>query len=253
MQRRTRIISSGVATAAALAIILPTATDAGAASSNGIAAKSPQAIITASAAATRSATSFVLSGAAREGSELISFDHLAVSDSGSAHGAISLNGNALHVIEADHVIYISAGSRFWASQSSGTAAAALLSNKWVYDGSANNGQLSSLESLLDAQALSGQFTTDHPVGIGSYARAGTTTVAGQPVVRVVGHKGSTRGALYAATTGKPFIVRITASSKGSAKNRSVATLTFTAYNQPVSATAPPNPVNLATLSQGSGS
>lgn len=252
MGRRTCIISATSAAAlAALAATVPAAADAGAAASNGISGKSPAAIIAASAAATRSATSFVLSGAAVQGGEALTFGYLAVSDSGNAHGSISLNGNALHVIEANHVIYISAGRRFWTSEGSGSAAAALLSNKWVYDGSANNGQLGSLESLLDAQALSSQFTANAGGG-GSYATAGTTTVAGQRVVRVAGHKGSTRGVLYAAATGQPFIVRITASSKGVSGKRAVATLTFTHYNQPVTATAPANPVNLATLSQHGG-
>ncbi len=79
---------------------------------------------------------------------------------------------------------------------------------------------------------------------GPFTKGGTSTVDGQRVIAITG-TGS--GALYVATTGEHFVVRVQATKGGSN-----GTVSFTHYDRPVRPTKPAGGINLEQLeNQGS--
>jgi len=184
------------------------------------------------------ASSFSVEGAVKQPGSDITLK-LAVSASGMSEGTISINGGSVQVIEIDGTGYFKADTKFWTKYAS-AAAADLLVGRWVY-GPMTSSPFSSFKGFLSPRQVIGSFFGNAQ---GPYKKGRTSTVDGQPVIAITG-TGS--GALYVATTGEHFVVRLQA-TKGSSN----ATISFTHYNRPVRPKKPAGGVNLQQLeNQGS--
>jgi hypothetical protein len=164
-----------------------------------------------------------------------------VSAAGRSEGTISVNKGTFQVIEIGSLEYFKANQVFWAAQNASTAYAQLLAGKWVY-GPITSAPFSNLVNFLSPRKVINQL---FPTITGPFAQAGTSSIGGQPVVAIVGTAtGAGNGHLYVATTGKPYVVRLT----GSGGSSSTGTVTFSRYNLPVRPVKPKGAVDLQQLS-----
>jgi hypothetical protein len=156
-----------------------------------------------------------------------------------SEGTISINGGSVRVIEIDGVGYFKADTTFWTKHGS-AAAAQLLAGRWVY-GPMTSSPFSTFKQFLSPRKVISSFFGNPQ---GPFTKHGRSTVDGQQVIAITG-AGS--GALYVATTGEHFVVRVQA-TKGSSNG----TISFTHYDRPVRPTKPAGGVNLQQLEkQGS--
>ncbi len=203
----------------------------GGASNNGVAAKSPDGIVSAASNAVSGVKSVHVSGSLVSGGSPITLNLTLVSGKGGG-GQMSQNGLSFRLIQVGQVVYINGSDAFWRHFGGGSAAQ-LFHGKWLR--APANGQFSSIASLTNVQTLFNKLLSNH----GSLAKGPTSTVAGQKVVAVIDTtKG---GTLYVATTGPPYPVEV--SEKGSNGGRIV----FDRYNQSASLTAPANAIDISKL------
>ena len=95
----------------------------------------------------------------------------------------------------------------------------------------------SLTSLTDMTKLFDSLTSS----LGTLSKGDTTKVDGQPAINVTSSKG---GTLAVATTGQPYPLQL----QGSKSN--AGTITFDQWDEPVTITAPENPVDFSKLTGG---
>jgi len=200
-------------------------------SSNGITSKSPDQIVSAATSAVGGVKSVHVSGQVASGGQNVALDLNLVNGKGGT-GSMSQNGLGFKIVAVGPDLYINGSSAFW-NKFGGSAAAQLLSGKWLK--APASGQLSSLATLTDVQKLFSQLLSSH----GKLATGKTTTVRGQQVVAV--NDTTNGGTLYVATNGKPYPIEI--SKTGSAGGQ----LVFDRFNEPVSLTAPANAINISQL------
>ena len=221
-----------VATTAVLLLPLAAGLAAcGGASDNGVAAKSPDAIVAAATNAVSGVKSVHVSGSVTSGGTALSLDLNLVAGRGGV-GQMSEGGLSLRIVDVNQVIYINASDAFW-RHFVGTAGAQLLHGKWLK--ASATGQFATFASLTDLQALFTKLLGSH----GALSKGGKSTVAGQSVVAV--NDTTNGGTLYVATTGKPYPVEI-AKTGGSGDH-----LVFDRYNESVSLTAPANAIDVSQL------
>jgi hypothetical protein len=200
-------------------------------SSNGITSKSPNEIVAAATSAVGSVNSVHVSGKVLSSGQNVALDLNLVNGKGGT-GSMSQNGLGFKIVAVGPEVYINGSSAFW-TKFGGSAAAQLLSGKWLKAPAA--GQLSSLATLTDVQKLFSQLLSSH----GKLAKGKTTAVRGQQVVAV--NDTTNGGTLYVATTGKPYPIEI--SKTGSSGGQ----LVFDHFNQPVSLKAPANAIDISKL------
>jgi hypothetical protein len=203
-------------------------------SGNGVASKSPQAIITAADAAITSVKSVRVSGSIVSNGSRITLD-LSLAAGKGGRGQMSENGLGFQMVVLDQTVYIDGSPPFW-RHFGGAAAAQLFEGKWLK--APASGSFASVALLTNVHELFTQLLSGH----GTLAKGATTTVDGQKVVAI---KDTTKGAtLYVATTGKPYPVEIlkTGSEGGH--------VLFDRFNQSVSVTAPANAIDLSQLQSG---
>jgi hypothetical protein len=200
-------------------------------SSNGIASKSPDQIVAAATNAVSSASSVHVSGAVPSSGQQISLDLSLVNGKGGK-GSMSEGGLSFQIVVVGPEVYINGSSSFW-SKFGGSAAAQLLSGKWLK--APASGQLGSLATLTNTHKLFNQLLASH----GTLAKGKATKVQGQPAIGVTDTTNG--GTLYVATSGKPYPIEIvkTGSSAGH--------LSFDSFNQPVSLTAPAKAIDISQL------
>jgi hypothetical protein len=203
----------------------------GGSSSNGVAAKSPDGILTAASNAVNGVKSVHVSGSLRSGGSPITLDLTLVAGKGGG-GQMSQNGLSFKLIDVGQVVYINGSDAFW-RHIGGSSAAQLFHGKWLR--APANGQFASIASLTNVQTLFNKLLSSH----GKLAKGSTATVAGQKVVGVIDT--AQGGTLYVATTGQPYPVKV--SKNGSDGGR----LVFDRYNQSASLTAPANAIDVSKL------
>ncbi|HEY3946654.1 MAG TPA: hypothetical protein VGL78_15605 [Solirubrobacteraceae bacterium] len=220
-----------VAMLAVLASLAVACGGSGGASSNGVASKSPDAIVAAASTAIRDAKSVHVSGSIGSSGSPITLDlNLAAGKGGT--GEMSENGLSFRIIVVKDVVYISGSDAFW-RHFGGSAAAQLFHGKWLRGPA--TGQLASVAVLTDLQTLFNKLLASH----GTLAKGPTSTVHGQKVVAV---NDKTRGGtLYVATTGKPYPIEI---SKTGPQGGHVI---FDRYNEAVTLSAPANSIDVSKL------
>jgi hypothetical protein len=201
-------------------------------SGNGVAAKSPSAILSSATTAIQGAKSVHVSGALSDGGQSIKLDLNILSGQG-AKGSMSQNGLSFQLIASGKYVYINGSPAFW-KKFGGVAAATLFQGKWL-KAPANSSSFASLSSLTNLHSLAQALLTGH----GTLSKGSTTTVNGQKVIAVTDSSKSSK--LYVATTGKPYPIEI--AKTGSAAQH----VDFDNYNAPVSLTPPAKSIDISQL------
>jgi hypothetical protein len=231
MRRRLGPAVLAALLALALAACGGSNSSSGGASSNGIPSKSPDEIVSAATNAVGSVSTVHVAGKVLSSAQNVALDLNLVNGKGGT-GSMSQDGLGFKIVAIGPELYINGSSSFW-TRFGGSAAAQLLSGKWLK--APASGQLSSLATLTDVQKLFSQLLSSH----GKLAKGNTTTVQGRQVVAV--NDTTNGGTLYVATTGKPYPIEI--SKTGSSGGQ----LVFDHFNQPVSLEAPANAIDISQL------
>jgi hypothetical protein len=216
-----------------LALAVPALVGCGSSSSgNGVASKSAEEIVGEARKAADSASSVHVSGSVNSGGSPVALD-LSMAAGSGASGQISQNGSTFKIIVAGGDAYISGSSAFY-SKLGGSAAAQLLSGKWLKV-PVSTPEFASFASLTNMRKLLDTVLVGH----GQLEKGSTTTIAGQQAIAV---KDTTRGGtLYVATTGKPYPLQIVKSGS------EAGTISFEKWDEPVSVSAPASSVDLSEL------
>lgn len=215
-------------------------TPANAASSNGVANKSANQIVTAATSAINGAKSFTYGGTTRSNGVSTGLK-ASLNSAGDGQGTLTSSGQAVKLIKIGDALYVSSTAAFW-TKNLGPSAGRTLGTKWVA-ASSTNSDYAGIANLFEASEITGQFLATSGT---IWAKGKTTTINGQPVVAVVGTSGSTVNTIYVATTGKAYVIKITSPGGNG------GTLNFTNYNKPVNPTAPPNPISVPTSTTTTG-
>jgi hypothetical protein len=225
----SRVLASAVFSLLAAAGIA--ACGSGGPASNGVASKSPAAIVTAASTAVDGLKSVRIAGSLVSGTTPITLNLDLVAGKG-ASGSMSENGLSFQIIAIGNAVYISGSQAFW-THTGGAAMAALFKGKWLQ--TTASGNFSSLSTLTNVHDL-------FPKLLGSstaVVKGATSTVRGQKVVAITdAAKSST---LYVATTGPPYPIEVVGAGK------QVGTIVFEDFNKPVALTAPAHAINVSGL------
>ncbi|HWF50557.1 MAG TPA: hypothetical protein VG294_07955 [Solirubrobacteraceae bacterium] len=198
-------------------------------SGNGVAAKSPNEIVSSALNAIDSAKSAHISGKVISGSSPITLNLHLVSGQGGK-GAMSEGGLSFQIEVIGQEVYINGSPDFW-KHFGGAAAAQVFQGKWLK--APASGQFASLAQLSNLHALLSTVLSTH----GALTKTGTSTINGQNAVGV--RDSAQGGTLYVATTGKPYPLEIV--KKGGQGGRIV----LNEFDQPVSLTPPPNAIDIS--------
>lgn len=219
-------------TGSTILVALVALSSCGGSSSNSIASKSAEQIVSESKVAADAATSVHVSGSLQSGGTPVTLDLNLVAGKG-ARGEISQNGASFKLILVGGTAYISGSPAFYRSLG-GTAAAQLFEGKWL-KASATTGEFASFSQLADMRKLIDTTLTGH----GALAKGATTVVNGQTAIAVTDT--SKNGTLYVVTTGKPYPIEL---SKGGSESGKIS---FDRWDQAVAIAAPAASVDLAAL------
>lgn len=196
---------------------------------NGEAAKSANQIFADAVKAANSATFMRLNGNMSSCGRQVGLDMRVAKNNHEAKGSFTINDKyAVQLIVVGKDGYLHASTpEFWTkfAGAKGTAIAQALDGGWLKF-PVNDPHFGPLVSCASPRALFDQLKT----GTGSTLKnKGTTTYQGQTVVVL---DGGQNGMLYVATNGIAYPAALVKKGKGG------GTITFSAWNQPVSVTAP---------------
>jgi hypothetical protein len=194
----------------------------GASSGNGVASKSPDAIVRDANNAIARASAVHVAGSISNNGVPLTLDLSLVSGKGGS-GQLSEGGLTFRVISVGASVYIQ-GSQAFLSHFAGPAAAQKYAGKWLKAPAA--GQFAPIASLTNMQALFSRVLLSH----GVLKKSGTTTVNGQQVIAL--RDSSQGGTLYVATTGPPYPVEVVKNGAGGGR------IVFDRINQPVALSPP---------------
>ncbi len=224
---------SRIATCAVSALFVVSVISAcGGSSDNGVASKSPDAIVSAAGAATDGVKSVHVAGSIVSGGSPITLDLDLVSGKGG-RGKMSEGGLSFQLVAIGKAVYINGSPAFW-RHFGGAAAVQLFQGKWL-KAPANTGGFASLTSLTNLHQLFSRGLSSH----GKLTKGATTTVNGQKVVAV--NDTAKKGTLYVATTGKPYPVEILAAGAQAGH------IVFDRFNESVSLSAPAQSIDISQL------
>lgn len=204
----------------------------GSGSGNGIAAKSPTAIVAAATNAAESAKSVEVAGSISQSGTHVGLDLKMVAGVG-ATGWLSEQGKRFNMVLDGHTLYINAGASFWKAFAN-AAAASVLQGKWLKTPA--TGTYSSVAKLGNLQMFFKQVFGHH----GKLSKTGTKTINGTKVVGLRDAKQG--GVLYVATSGKPYPIELNGDT-GSGGGK----LTFSGYGTAFKIAPPAKSVSLAQL------
>jgi len=242
--KRSGLAAVGAALGGLAAAVL-LATLAGA-SGNGIANASPRQILAKATSAVVGAQSFKVTGIVHDKGQTTALA-VTASKNGNGFGTVSLNGQTVQIVKVGGSLYFRAGAAFWRKQS-GAQAASLFADRWV-QGSASSSDFSQLASFFTTGQLADEFLGKTNTSSTTLSKAGTTSINGQRVLVLYGHdtNDGTSGRIFIATTGQPFVVRISL-LKGSG---AIGSVTFTGFNAPVNPPVPQGAINVSGATGGS--
>lgn len=201
----------------------------GGGSGNGVASKSPDAIVREANNAIAHASSVHVSGSISNNSVPLTLDLNLVAGKGGT-GALSEGGLTFHVITVGSSVYIQGTPAFW-SHFAGPTVARKLDGQWLRTPA--TGQFASIAALTNQQLLFGKVLLSH----GRLKKVGTTTVNGRKVVGV--RETPSGGTIYVAATGRPYPVELVKSGSGR--------IVFDRINQAVALNPPAHFRDLAQL------
>jgi ABC-type cobalamin/Fe3+-siderophores transport system ATPase subunit len=201
-------------------------------SDNGVAAKSASEILTASKTAASNANSVQIIGKNGAGRASLALNMYLANN--SAHGQIDLFGLSFEVIRTGDTLYVK-GNPTFANRLSTTTGLHIPPNTWL-KGSTHNGALAQLGGLTEPHnELARILSTLDPPQKGARVR-----INGQPTIELKQTKPDT-STLYIATTGQPYPLQIIKHGQETGKT------TFTNWNQHITITPPPNPIDITQL------
>jgi hypothetical protein len=205
----------------------------GGSSSNGVASKSAEEILSTAVTAAKGASSVHLRGSVTSGGKPLALD-FQLANSRGATGSMTLNGARAELVLVGGKVYLKGSADFWklVAGAQGAAAAQLLKDRWIV--APASGEFASLVQITDVNALMTQLSENH----GTLTKGAETTVDGQKVIAVVSSKG---GTLYVATTGKPYPVQLSKSGSDGGK------FSFDKWGASVKLEAPKGAVDLSKI------
>jgi hypothetical protein len=215
-------------------------TSASAASSNGVANKSANQIVAAATSAINGAKSFTYGGTTRSNGVSTGLK-ASLNSAGDGQGTLTSSGQPVKLIKIGSTLYVSSTVAFW-TKNLGASAGQTLGTQWVA-ASSTDSDYAGIANLFEASEITGQFLATSGT---TWTKGKTSTINGQPVIAIVGKSGSTVNTVYVATTGKAYVIQITAPGGNG------GTLNFTNYNKPVNPTAPPNPITVPSSTSTTG-
>lgn len=198
-------------------------------SGNGLASKSPDAIVREADNAIAHASSVHVAGSISNNSVPLTLDLNLVAGKGGT-GSLSEGGLTFRVITVGSSVYIQGTPAFW-SHFAGQTVARKLDGQWLR--ASATGQFASIAALTNQELLFGKVLLSH----GRLKNVGTRTVNGREVVGV--RDTSAGGTLYVAATGHPYPVELIKGGSGR--------IVFDRINQPVALRPPPHFRDLAQL------
>jgi hypothetical protein len=206
------------------------------------ASESAKQIVLAAISATKTATSVRVVGSVTSGTQTIGLS-VRASDADQGLGTITINGATVKLVRTGKNVYFNADAAFW-TQNDG-AAAAVYAGQWV-SATASSANGKSFAEFLGASALTKLIFSGSTVSDSTFKKASNATVAGVKVSAIVGTNTAdgTKGTVYIARSGKPYIVELTKTNK-----TSTSKLVFSAYNQPVHAKVPKHAITIEQLEQ----
>ena len=208
----------------------------GAPQANGIASKSPAAILSAMQRATRSLRSVHIKGSLVSGGQTLGLDLDLLAGRGG-HGRMSQNGAAFTLVAIGHVVYVNASDAFWRAHGGTSAVISLFKGKWLKV-TTNTSGFASLSQLMNIQKLTGTLAATK----GTITKGATSTVNGVKAIALIDKaKG---GTLYVAATGPPYPVEIVKTGKNGGR------LIFDRYDEQVSLSVPASSIDLSALTGG---
>jgi len=228
-----RRLAACAASSAALALAVAACggSSSGGGSDNGISSKSPDQIVSAVTSAVNGVNSVHVAGSVSNSGARTTLDLNLVNGKGGK-GSMSQSGLGFKIVAVGNQVYINGSNAFW-QKFGGSAAAQLLSGKWLK--APATGQLSSIASLTNVRTLFNQLLSSH----GTLAKGSTSTVNGQKVIAVTDKTNG--GTLYVATTGKPYPVELIKTGSDGGK------ITFDQFNQSVTLSPPANSIDISKL------
>jgi hypothetical protein len=235
--RHRPLIAATAAVVLAVGVSACGSSGSGSSADNGIAGKSPAAIVKAATAAVNGTKSVHISGSLMSSGMPITLDLSLVSGTG-ATGSMTEGGLSFQLIALKGFVYIKGSPGFW-KHFGGAAAAKLFQGKWL-KASSSSSDFASLGELTDLHALFKQLLGS----TGTLSTGKTSTVDGQKVVAV--NDTTKGGTLYVATTGKPYPVEIVKTGANGGH------VTFDQYNASVTLAAPSGSISLSQLTKLGG-
>ncbi|WP_406399780.1 hypothetical protein OH805_12075 [Streptomyces sp. NBC_00879] len=202
------------------------------ASSNPFGGLSADQIAAKAVAATKSARSMRIAGKVTSGGELLTVD-FAVDSKGSCTGKIGMKGGNAQLRQVGKVMYIKGDEKFWraAISSQADAITELLKGRWM---KVPQGTAASMEGVCDLKAMIADMGKDKSE-LRGMAKGPDAVVGGKPVATLVKKKpGGETLTMYVAKQGAPYVLKVVRT--GGAES---GALTFSDYNKPVKAVAPP--------------
>lgn len=202
---------------------------------------SPKEVVLNAITATEATTSVKIVGSVTEGTETISLN-ISASTSGVGQGTIGINKQVATVRLVAGIVYFRADTQFWTAES-GKSAAQLFANKWV-DTAETTSTGQPLAQFLNSDTFMQQLFGPN-LDNSTFTDVGTARVDGKTAVVISGvdKKSKSKGDIYIAKSGTPYILRLTIGGKGDKGG-----LTFSDYNQPVTPVVPSGAIDLDTLS-----
>jgi hypothetical protein len=199
-------------------------------SDNGVSSMTPQQILVQMKKAVAGATSVRIVGGGTTGGSKLALD-LQLEKGKGGVGHIAVGGVSFDVIKIGPKLYFK-GEKAFLRQYAG-AAAPLFAGRW-FAVSTSVPQFTSFGSLTDIKTLVENIVSS----AGTLTKGGATTIDGQPAIAIV--DSAKGGTLYVATTGPVYPLELDpGKGKGGVK--------FTDWDQPVTLTAPSNPLDYAKL------
>ncbi len=229
LRRSPALVAAPVAALLALVLLVGCG---GAATDEGIEAKTPEQILAASQVAADAAGSVHVSGAILSGSSPITLDLSLLANSG-ARGQLSQNGVSVEVIRIGQTLYVKGSEAFYRSLA-GPSATRLLAGRWLKASASDKG-FSSLASLTDLRTLVDTTFANQ----GTLTKGPLTTIDGESAI-AIGDRAK-GGTIYVATTGLPYPIQVVGGAA------SAGTVTFDRWNGPVALAAPPNALEIGAL------
>jgi hypothetical protein len=226
-------LRAGLALALILGVALAAALTGCGSSDNGVASKSASKILAASIAAADSATSVHVAGKNSQGPLSLTVNLDLASNGGRAR--VSALGAAYELIRLGNTLYLKGNSAFDTRLDS-TTGLHVPKGVWL-KAPADSGPTAQLASFTDLRGeLKRLLNTTNPVVTGH-----TTTVNGQKAIELRETAKLFTGSRFIATTGKTYPIELVK------RGRETGLITFSAWNQPVSLTAPRNAIAIGQL------